>query len=133
VPPPSTPAYPALAWELADLFGLSKAELAVTVDRFGLLTPRQQEIAALYGQGHQGRQVGRLLGMAYSTLCTHRSLVYRTLQVGTAGGIVRAWALWAAAQPSLWACLKARLPAAAPPRLTQHAARKAARQAASAG
>ena len=54
------------------------------------LTRRETQVVEMIGQGHGGRAIAALLGMAYQTLRKHRLSILRKLGLSTAAQLTAA-------------------------------------------
>ncbi len=53
----------------------------------GILTPREQEIAAFTLKGHSAESAGQILGISPGTVRIHRRNIYAKLQINSQGGL----------------------------------------------
>jgi FixJ family two-component response regulator len=67
----------------------AEVERAAVEARWGRLTPREREVAALVARGMLNKQIGAELGAAEKTIKIHRARVMQKLEVASVAALVR--------------------------------------------
>lgn len=62
-----------------------------TMDRLGMLTPREREVLAEVVRGRINKQIAYDFGISEVTVKLHRSNAMRKMQVASIGELIRAW------------------------------------------